>query len=643
MLKIVYSLNQARIKHRQFVQTLRIILSLALIVTGTGVFAALDSDNLRAELEAMESRAAVDPVGALGELMAATPLLASAEKDTRLWYLLRRAQVHNALFMYDEFERDIDSARALGAGTAPPPVQLWLDAYLGLIQTRQGNLELGVATLTETARLAREQEANRVFVFAVTELAFTRGVLQRYDESLLDLQSAYKLALELQQPDLIAGVNDAYAAVYGYMLDYPRALEYYHLALKDLERIGHKEQIASVVLGLASTYRYAGDPKQAEHWYLRYLEATRYAMGKDQLFYGHYGLAMTYAEQEDCQRALPQLQSTLEMRGPKDYKAELFKYLARCEAARGNFAAAETALKAAADILHGIPELAGTTWILDLKQVESSIEYFRGNTKRAYELMTEYHNDYILQIEKGSSNSMNMLRADLEHDRKDLEIALLEGKAQLNQLQVETQSKANKLQRYLILLSLASSLVILAAFLQQKRNNRRILALSHRDSLSGLYNRRYTFEYLERVVPQTSGADNGLSIILMDIDNFKGINDMHGHPTGDAVIQRVAAIGEQSLRNRDIMGRIGGEEFLCVLPRATAEQSLQVAQRLLDAISSEVFSAKDGRTFSVSMSIGIAHHSPAISDAHELYTLADSAMYQSKKTGKGRITTDQPR
>jgi diguanylate cyclase (GGDEF)-like protein len=237
---------------------------------------------------------------------------------------------------------------------------------------------------------------------------------------------------------------------------------------------------------------------------------------------------------------------------------------------------------------------------------------------------------------------MNMLRADLEHDRKDLEIALLEGQALLNQSQANAQHKENQLQRYLIILSVAISLVIFAGFLQQRRNNRRVLALSHSDGLTGLYNRRYTFGYLERVIPQTYVADNGPSIVLMDIDNFKAINDEHGHPMGDAVLQRVSAIGEQSLRNRDIIGRIGGEEFLCVLPRASTEQGLHVAQRLLDAISREVFSGKDGSTFSITMSIGIAHFSTDGTSAHQLYSFADTAMYHSKNTGKGRITTYQP-
>ena len=111
---------------------------------------------------------------------------------------------------------------------------------------------------------------------------------------------------------------------------------------------------------------------------------------------------------------------------------------------------------------------------------------------------------------------------------------------------------------------------------------------------------------------------------------------------GDEVITRIANIGQQSLRSRDIMGRIGGEEFLCVLPRATAAQGEQVAQRLLQAISAEVFTGRDGSTFSTSISIGIANYDDSVKNADQLYSMADTAMYQSKAEGKNRITSYHP-
>ena len=606
-----------------------------------GVRASLNPANLRAELEAMDPRVHIDPLGVWQDLQQAEPLLLEADARTRIWFYLRRAQAHNGLFMYDEFEQDIASARAIEVVGTPLELVLWLHFYKGVIHVREGKQELGIEVLNSTIMQARQHKADRLYIFAVGELAYTLGLLQKYDESLQDLHRARTVALQLNQADLIAIVHDSYGSIYSYMEDYPRSIEYYQLALTEFERLGYKEQIASVLHGLASSYRYDQQWALAEQYFRRYVEFTGYATGDHSMFLGRYGVAMTYAEMGDCERALPEIKDILVLQGPDDYKAELLKHQARCEAERGNFQAADAALKRAADILHAIPELTNTTWALDLDKVGSEIEYLRGNTGRAFELLSRYYEAYFQLMRRGDSDRMNMLRSDLEYDRKDLDVTFLKEQARVNQLRVGAQLRENRQQRYLIAILLAISAAVLGGLLIQRRNSRHMLALSNRDSLSGLYNRRYTFEYLERVIPQISVDRGGLSIILLDIDNFKSINDEYGHPTGDAVIRRIATIGEQSLRSRDIMGRIGGEEFLCVLPRATAEQSTQIAKRLLNAISRESFTCPEGREFFTSISIGIANYDSSISNADELYGMADKAMYLSKETGKSRITTYQ--
>jgi tetratricopeptide (TPR) repeat protein len=189
-----------------------------------GALAELDANNLRAELEAMEMRVHSDPLGVREELAAAEALLARADEHTQLWFFLRRAQVHNALFMYAEFERDIASARSMEVAGAPQSAVVLIDVYAGLIEVRRGKLRQGIEIFDNAAQQALDINANRAYVFAVQELAFTRGLLEQYDESLLDLQRAHAVALELNQADLIAMVNDAYGAVYAYLADYPRSI-----------------------------------------------------------------------------------------------------------------------------------------------------------------------------------------------------------------------------------------------------------------------------------------------------------------------------------------------------------------------------------------------------------------------------------
>ncbi len=604
--------------------------------------AQLEAQNLRRELIAMEQEVHRQPARILEQLQRAEAAYEAADGETQLWYLLRRAQAHNALFMYEEFQNDVELARGARLSGASPELVLWLHTYAGIIEIRSGELRRGIEILTDVAEQALNSNARRLYVFAVQELAFTRGVLEQYDTSLQELQMAYQVAMESGQQDLIAMVNDAYGAVYAYMDDYPRSIEYYMTSLEGLQRLGYQEQIASVLQGLASTFRYSGQWAQAEKYFLEYLQHTRYAPGNSRLFYGNYGLAMTYGEQGDCERAVPAIEVALGYDGPEDYDAELLKELAKCQARAGDILAAEAALERATAILGSIPELAGTSWMLELDYIRSLIVFYSGRPDAAYAMLDAYHQSAIRLSEQNSSDRMNMLRAGLESERKDLEIDLLERQAEVNRLQVESHQAANETQRYLIILVVALCLMVLGGLLFQWRSNRQILALSHRDGLSGLYNRAYTFAYLEEVIPKITVDSGGLSVILLDIDNFKSINDNYGHPVGDAVIREVANIGVNSLRNRDIMGRIGGEEFLCVLPRTTSAQCNQVAERLLEAIAGHRFTTGEGETFSVSISIGIADFDGALRNAEQLYARADRALYQSKSAGKGRITTFKP-
>ena len=600
--------------------------------------AQLNSESLRRELIAMEQVVHRDPAGTLSKLKSLEASFEAADGETQLWYLLRRAQAHNALFMHEDFEADIELTRAARVSGASPELVLWLQTYTGITEIRHGELKRGINILADVSEQALNIDARRLYVFATQELAFTRGLLEQYDTSLEELQRAYQVALELNQRDLIAMVNDAFGAVYAYIGDYPRSIQFYMRSLEDFQELGYREHIASVIQGLASTYRYAGQWEEAERYFNRYLEVTSYAPGDSRLFYGNYGLALTFAEQGDCERAVPQIKEALRHHGPEDYDAELLKELAICEAQAGDIAAAEEALESAAEVFKALPELDGTTWELELDYVRSQIEYYRGDASEGFDILDDYHKAYVEQLAAQSSNSMNMLRAGLENERKDLEIALLERQAELKELQVASHQQANRYQRYLIMFGAVLGLMVLAGFIFQWRFNRRLLALSHRDDLSGLYNRAYIFDYLDGVIPRITVDSGGLSVILIDIDNFKAINDSYGHPMGDEVIRQVANVAQGTLRNRDILGRIGGEEFLCVLPRTNSSQCEQVAQRLLDAIVSEVFTADDGSKFSVSISIGTADFDGSIRNSDELYSRADRALYLSKADGKGRIT-----
>lgn len=178
----------------------------------------------------------------------------------------------------------------------------------------------------------------------------------------------------------------------------------------------------------------------------------------------------------------------------------------------------------------------------------------------------------------------------------------------------------------------------LAAIAIENRNARN--ELEHRaysDYLTGLANRRYFIEQAELELSRHNRYSGELSLIMLDIDFFKKINDTYGHNIGDLVLQRIADVSRLILRDIDIIGRIGGEEFAILLPQTSLEDSVKVAERLRIEIlnTSVVLEKGDEVTFTSSFGVVAASKS----NIDELLIKADKALYKAKESGRNKVCT----
>ncbi|WP_440997198.1 diguanylate cyclase [Arhodomonas sp. SL1] len=159
----------------------------------------------------------------------------------------------------------------------------------------------------------------------------------------------------------------------------------------------------------------------------------------------------------------------------------------------------------------------------------------------------------------------------------------------------------------------------------------RLYRESTRDPLTGLLNRRVLTRTLERLWYRDRGRP--FSLIMLDIDRFKRINDEHGHHSGDRVLQHVAAVLRGELRSGDLVARYGGEEFLAILPEVGADEAAVVAERLRRAVAAEDVDAVDGERIAVRISLGVSAFRPGEPLESTLRRL-DEALYAAK--GRGR-------
>lgn len=156
------------------------------------------------------------------------------------------------------------------------------------------------------------------------------------------------------------------------------------------------------------------------------------------------------------------------------------------------------------------------------------------------------------------------------------------------------------------------------------------------DELTGLYNIRYLHQFLEQQLARASRTGEPTSLLMLDLDHFKQVNDRYGHPAGDAVLVVVARAIAASIRTADIAVRYGGEEFVVVLPGASRAQALAVGRRVLQAVR-RLCVPIDGTKLRVTISGGAATTSAARSLAESLIAAADEALYAAKDAGRDRI------
>jgi len=175
-------------------------------------------------------------------------------------------------------------------------------------------------------------------------------------------------------------------------------------------------------------------------------------------------------------------------------------------------------------------------------------------------------------------------------------------------------------------------------FSRMRKYNIKLLRIASRDPLTGVFNARAYLAQSEATIQAGAEAGHGYSVLFVDLDHFKRVNDEHGHAAGDKVLQAAAKALQKGVRHNDIVGRIGGEEFGVLLPQTDLTQALRVAEHLrrnLEQLPIDV----GGRSLQITASIGVAHSPDGHVDLPTLQQRADSAMYQAKAAGRNRVTS----
>ena len=172
---------------------------------------------------------------------------------------------------------------------------------------------------------------------------------------------------------------------------------------------------------------------------------------------------------------------------------------------------------------------------------------------------------------------------------------------------------------------------------QLRTSVRASLEMAVTDALTGLYNRRYLETHLAHLIEHAVNRGKALSVLTLDVDFFKAVNDNHGHDAGDRVLQEIAGRIRASIRNIDLACRTGGEEFVVVLPATDLPTAERVGERIRKMMANKPFNAAPDCQLNITVSVGISALTGVDESGDELLKRADQALYKAKREGRNRV------
>ncbi|MCC2616331.1 diguanylate cyclase [Aestuariibacter halophilus] len=480
---------------------------------------------------------------------------------------------------------------------------------------------------------ARELNDPETLVKALTQRAFCLNRADNFQQGLALLDEAITIAQREQLSEQrSAMIYNATANIYRKVQVHLQAYDYLQRALDEWSKVDDRSDMFNMRHNLVGEAIALGWFDKAQtHVDALYALAERSPDHEDFTFFAHFNAGRLALAQQDYAVAVRVLENALTLANTTNEKYFV------------NFA---NILLAEAFARQGDLHLAG----LQVKQFSSLDSQLQTSTLKAQAIAAAAEGDvqqtlqhmfalYDLSQRQLSAFVENetLLRV-AEHDTRvaGFEKQILEQKLAISELELARQ----KDQQFISQLTVATvALLLLVAFAVIVWLNKTRQRLKHKaqtDELTGIANRRHMIEQGEKLLNHAIVNGQPLSVLLFDLDDFKSINDRYGHLSGDKVLKAVASRVHYALRADDLFGRIGGEEFLVILPATPHSAACDIAERITTAVSDGKIHT-DEQDLSVTISTGLCSLTGREESLTTLMKRADDALYQAKSTGKNRV------
>ena len=583
-----------------------------------------------------------DPSAALAILAPLSEELSQYTLEQRIRYYKIQADIYIEL---SEFQLGkLSSAKGLELSkqlSSPSILIADLSYEHGFALESLGDIDGAIEHYLNGLEVAESLNDKKFIAYGFSNLGAIYYITKRYERSLIMLNDALTIANKLDDEELKGFITGELGNLYAYINKEDKAMGFYRRSYNHYKAAGKSLDALDSLTQIGTNYLYNKHYEEAIRIYKEIINSSDKQVNNLGLFTVYSGLAWAYQKKADSdpesarqymliagQHVAESEHHEIQIEYAID-KAYLLDSMELYEEALESLMVAEKLFDNKKQTYTTIPEL-------NLHKLRSNIYFSQKKFKKAYQEQSEYLARYNKMRENENILAIEDIRLKYESEHADLEKQLLEHKHFLKTVELRDASLEAKDQQVYLIVSAIVALIFAWFLAKLVRGQRQLLKATRTDGLTGVANRRRLMQLGERYFSRAVVQKQDFSILVMDIDNFKKINDLLGHRIGDTTLRELAGVSHQIMRKTDLFGRFGGVEFIVLLPGTNEAQALDIAERLRVIIYQHKWNLAglDGITVSIGVAaLEIAKHK----EFEGLIKSADVKLYNAKHSGKNRV------
>lgn len=629
---------------KKIFRAIQAVISIACLLLSVSLFAQekVDLKLFNQVAEQVKELKKTDLVQSLKQLTIYENILSALTIEQNLIYFKLLSEIQIEQNKYTTAKKTADKGLTLSKRLASPSILISELLYLkGFSFEMLGDITQATKEYKKGLEVAESLHHKIQIASGLINLGAVSYLKGDFKRSLVLLNDAYNISLQTDDEELKGTANTELGIVYSYLQQDEQSMAYYQQAYLHFKKAGMLIAAQSSLINIAVRHIYNKDYQQAISVFNTIISESNKDTPSDRMYSTYSGMAWAHLRKEDSNpdaayefllKAKPYLKTTenydVQLQFYIDSAYVLYK-LDRYDDALINIKQVEKML-----INHRELLLNKRKSYVNIINLKSAVLHKQGKFKEAYDIKSRVIALTDKLYENEDFRSIAKVRLRLEGEQADKKSAILLNQQGLYEESLREAQLESEQQRLYLIISALFALAFAWVLVKLLQSQRKLKVASNIDALTGIANRRSLMKKSHQAFKSAYAKQDDFSILMIDIDHFKFINDSLGHNIGDKVLAKVASLIAKMMRKSDIYGRFGGEEFMICLPKTTTESALEISDRIRLSVNQHLW--KLDKIEKVCVSIGIA----TLAEEKDLVSLikrADDQLYQAKASGRNKV------